>query len=1014
MNNTNDSNRISNSLRQHWYSHCLLSSVSLIALFPTALAAEQIIGANQTVGIHASNIQDMNCDNVTIKSGGTLNLSTNGTLQEVSTLTIESGGTLNAAGGQILKLAQWVNHGTVTNLPAQLQLTADCGAITIAGSSDTDGDGISDDLEGGTDIDGDNQPDLDVDGDGIYNFLDDDSDGDGINDQIEGIADDDGDTIPNYLDAVDNTHAVSCTTVTHTADTGANSLREAINCANANAGLDTISFTIPTNDPNYDAGTGVWTITLADDLPIITQPIVIDGTTANGASCGDLDNGTPHHIKIALTTSDPDTTNYGLSLRRDGSTVKGLSIYGVKVTDLHIFNSSNHTIQCNYIGIKPDGVSTATTQAHQGLQVFGSTAATNTLIGGTNAGEGNVIGGHSQDGISITAAMASDITLHGNIIGLSADASTAVPNRSGIVVQTDAHTVHVGGTNAGEGNLISGNTQRGVLLNQAGSHSTIQGNKIGTSLDGNSAMPNGDSGIEIVTRNTTNPVSQVLIHKNTVAGNSGSGIQLSGDTTATVALSDITITNNTIGRNVTDTANLTNAASGINVQTAQNVMIGGIGINDGNRIYAAGATSDGVRIVGNTTVASVLGNRIAESTEWGIDIVDPNDIDGGQNNNDAGDTDTGPNNMLNHMVFNHLNADGTPAVAYDFNLDAPANTEGYRIEFYRDNISGDTHGEAHEYLGNLDISHAGGDLNFTGTFTANTAIASTDNLTATVTKKTATGFAETSEFSETRTATTANGLQIQIKALLQGAYSANDGLMRDDLHVAQQLPLTSPYSTWGYTLTGATTLAAPVLSNNNSGNGLVDWVIIELRDKTDPTQITQTVSALLQRDGFVIDPSTGSTTLSLNLPNDDYYVALRHRNHLGVMTANPISLSNHTLSLIDFIDPNLDTWGDHARLINTTLSLLWGGDSNHDGKIIAVGIDNDVNPVLARVLLDSGNLELNANYITTGYDLADINLDNKTIYAGQRNELNWINANNLIHPANHTNSTNFIIEQQLP
>jgi cysteine-rich repeat protein len=685
------------------------------------------------------------------------------------------------------------NDGIPDNIEAQT--TQD---YTIPSGNDTDTDGLDDTYDtdnGGTtitpvntdgvdnpdylDTDSDNDTTLDVDESGLTligtvgnNGLDNNVELDDTYIDVKGkahdgtnflLADSDNDTAADGSDAApmgqdfdyrDNAVAITCTTVTHTGDTGNNSLREAINCANTNPDLDTISFNIPTNDPNYNVGTGVWTITLADDLPIITQPVVIDGTTANGANCGDLDNGTPHNIKIALTTSDPDT-NYGLSLRADGSTVKGLSIYGVKVTDLHIFNSSNHTIQCNYIGIKPDGVSTATTQAHQGLQVFGSTAATNTLIGGTNAGEGNVIGGHSQDGISITAAMASDITLHGNIIGLSADASTAVPNRSGIVVQTDAHTIHVGGINAGEGNLISGNTQRGVLLNQAGSHSTIQGNKIGTSLDGNSAMPNGDSGIEIITRNTTNPVSHVLIHKNTVAGNSGSGIQLSGDTTATVALSGITITNNTIGRNVTDTANLTNAASGINVQTAQNVMIGGIGLNDGNRIYAAGATSDGIRIVGDTTVASVLGNRIAESTEWGIDIVDPNDIDGGQNNNDVGDADIGPNNMLNHMVFNHLNADDTTAVSYDFNLDAPANTEGYRVEFYRDNISGDTHGEAHEYLGSIDINHAGGDLNFTGTFTANTAIALNDNLTATITRKTATGFAETSEFSETRTTTVA-------------------------------------------------------------------------------------------------------------------------------------------------------------------------------------------------------------------------------------------------------------------
>lgn len=1141
----------------------------------------------------------------------------------------------------------------------------------VAPSADADTDGL---IDGYTEKDqNDNWVKLglepfmvDTDNDGTPDYLDTDSDNDSINDADESgltlignvgnngldnnielddtyldvkgkahdgtnflLADSDNDTAADGSDAApmgqdfdyrDNSVAMACTEVTHTGDTGNNSLREAINCANSNPALNTISFNIPTNDPNYDAGTGVWSIILANDLPPITKPVIIDGTTAHGASCGDLDNGTPHNIKIALTTNNPNT-NYGLSLRADGSTVKGLSIYAVKVTDLHVFNSSNHIIQCNYIGLKPDGISTETTQAQRGLQVFGSAAATNVLIGGANAGEGNVIGGHTQDGVSITGALASHITLQGNIIGLSADASTAVPNRSGIVTQTNAHTIHVGGTNTGEGNLVSGNTQRGVLFNQAGSNSTVQGNKIGTSLDGNSAMPNGDSGIEVITHSSTNPVNQILIHQNTLSGNSGSGIQLTGN--ASVLLSDIAITNNTIGRNITDTANLTNAESGINVQTAQNIMIGGTGINDGNRIYAAGATSDGVRIVGETTIASVLGNRIAESTEWGIDIVDPNDIDGGQNNNDAGDADTGPNNMLNHIIFSHLNADGTTAISYDFNLDAPANTEGYRVEFYRDNLSGDTHGEAHEYLGNIDITHAGGDLNFTGTFTANTTVALNDKLTATVTRKTATGFAETSEFSETRTTTPAvcsscsfpvtieqapsqadpatndsatfrvtfdeaidpnsftndditltgttgtittaptevmpndgttfeftvtgmtdgdvvsatmtagkvnnvantgsnlefvdgttastygpdnggwlrtssgNGivlspttaldnycqwklglgathttfttqstsggnttglahdvdpsdgssinvggaysqgaatvacqktidnqvtyqaappassLQFSVKALLQAAFDTNEGLMRDNLRTTQHLPLQTPYAKLGYSLSGSTTLN-PNLLTNTDGNALVDWVLIELRDQADPTQIQQTISALLQRDGDVVEPSTNSTILTAQLPNNDYYIAIRHLNHLGVMTANPISLSDNTVSTIDFIDPNLATWGDNARLIIAPISFLWAGDSNQDGKVIAVGIDNDINPILGDVLLHPNNGGLHANYIAEGYTATDINLDGNTIYAGNNNEINWINANTLSHPNNHTHSANFIIEQQLP
>jgi len=178
------------------------SSVLLATLaFPHQALADQIIGDGSQVTLGSGDVQDMNCQAVTISNGGKMDLTAGGTLQEVTTLTVE--GELDGGAGSILKLSGWVNNGTVTSVPNTLEFAEDCGPITVAGTSDTDGDGISDDLEGGTDIDGDSIPDLDVDNDGIYNFLDDDSDGDGIDDVTEGTGDDDNDTIPNYLDALD-------------------------------------------------------------------------------------------------------------------------------------------------------------------------------------------------------------------------------------------------------------------------------------------------------------------------------------------------------------------------------------------------------------------------------------------------------------------------------------------------------------------------------------------------------------------------------------------------------------------------------------------------------------------------------------------------------------------------------------------------------------------------------------------------------------------------------------------
>ncbi|HHC73893.1 MAG TPA: hypothetical protein ENK78_02280, partial [Thiothrix sp.] len=119
------------------------SSIGLLCCALSApVSADQTLNNGATLTLNNGDIQDMNCQAVTINAGALLDLSNGGVLQEVSLLTIA--GTLNLGTGQILKLNQWVNNGTVNNLTAaNIQLSNDCGnPITIAGSGDTDGDGI--------------------------------------------------------------------------------------------------------------------------------------------------------------------------------------------------------------------------------------------------------------------------------------------------------------------------------------------------------------------------------------------------------------------------------------------------------------------------------------------------------------------------------------------------------------------------------------------------------------------------------------------------------------------------------------------------------------------------------------------------------------------------------------------------------------------------------------------------------------------------------------------------------
>lgn len=113
----------------------------------------------------------------------------------------------------------------------------------------------------------------------------------------------------------------SCSTVvTTTADTGAGSLREAINCSNSTAGRDTISFNIP--------GAGVKNIVLATPLPAVTDPAIIDGYTQPGSSANTLATGSNAVLQIvvnasATTGSVLDLVGAG-SAAGSGSVVRGL------------------------------------------------------------------------------------------------------------------------------------------------------------------------------------------------------------------------------------------------------------------------------------------------------------------------------------------------------------------------------------------------------------------------------------------------------------------------------------------------------------------------------------------------------------------------------------------------------------------------------------------------------------------------------------------------------------------
>jgi hypothetical protein len=231
-------------------------------------------------------------------------------------------------------------------------------------------------------------------------------------------------------------------------------------------------------------------------------------------------------------------------------------------------------------------------------------------------------------------------------------------------------------------------------------------------------------------------------------------------------------------------------------------------------------------------------------------------------------------------------------------------------------------------------------------------------------------------------------IRANAKLFLDGAYDQASSRMRDDLRASGLLPTAEPYTALGLPNVIATPgeAAAPSVLATTGDNAVVDWVHIELRDCQAPGTIVVSKNGLLQRDGDVVNAD--GTTLSFPVGQGNYLLAVRHRNHLGVMTAQPlelrstavvVDLRNTALSLYTRPNPYTDQPGRVLGSVRT----LWAGNLVADAPVNAVkyvGSGNDRDPILVAV----GSTT--PNNVTSGYRAEDVNLDGVVKYTGAGND----------------------------
>lgn len=397
-------------------------------------------------------------------------------------------------------------------------------------------------------------------------------------------------------------------TVTNTGDSGGGSLRQAIADANGNPGADTIAFNIP--------GAGVHTISPLTVLPLITDPVTIDGYSQPGANQNSLAVGDDAVLLIEISgASVAGSFTDGLDIKAGNCTIRGLVInrfpeYGIQFV---FGDPGSNIISGNFIGCNPGG----TIPLPNGTGGLYFNRSPNNTIGGLTPAARNVISGNGQigsgnsaPGIEIDGDQNTFVPgnlIQGNYIGVNAAGTAALPNQSpGILVDFVTSTT-IGGSTAAARNIISGNKNAGVDMFLV-TNSLVQGNYIGADATGTQKIPNG-SGVSL-SNSTGNKIGGVASGEgNLISGNQGNGMEIQ-------QLSNGTTTNNLVQGNLIGTdkngsAALGNGNCGVVFSSGNpaNNTIGGLTAGSGNVI--SGNVTAGIFIAGNNPTSNLIqGNLV--------------------------------------------------------------------------------------------------------------------------------------------------------------------------------------------------------------------------------------------------------------------------------------------------------------------------------------------------------------------------------------------------------------------
>ena len=282
--------------------------------------------------------------------------------------------------------------------------------------------------------------------------------------------------------------------------------------------------------------------------------------------------------------------------------------------NVHIVDCEATVITGNHIGVNAAGDAPAAGSPSLGISIADSS---NTTIGGSDPLQRNIISGNNvgvyiyEDDTEVTGNV-----IAGNYIGTDSEGELAIPNSFG--VQLSADNNRVGGDSPAERNVISGNTNGGVIIvgepDNAATGNVVSGNFIGTEKDGKAAIPNDAAGVLLWPNTIANVIGgDTPGERNVISGNGDGSPDAAGIIIEGTECIQNVVSGNYIGTDSTGANPLPNQQCGVILADASGNLIGGDIPLEGNVI--SGNTGSGVRVDGNS--GSITMNNIITANHIG-------------------------------------------------------------------------------------------------------------------------------------------------------------------------------------------------------------------------------------------------------------------------------------------------------------------------------------------------------------------------------------------------------------